>query len=343
MSRVYCRGVTAPRAFRTVLALAVVALAVAGCGGNDDEDTGTNGGGDSTSEFEDVVLDDGATVIPGQNVGDVDLTKLPVGDGNVAEEPAVGDLYLCPDFPEGGGGAPIEGPWIQGKTYDLESKAFVEGEVKWPEAVFDTGLEGTSDRRLRGNNLPVNHTTGVFPVEQSDADAYKYDPNPNSIETSDFQITVPADPEPASEPQCVAGEVGFLLSGVVLNSPVDAEQRDAVAHEVQDHCFGHPNDAGYHYHSVSPCIPDAGTGHSRLVGYALDGFGIYGHRGEGGVVLTNRDLDACHGHTHEIEWEGTRVEKYHYHATWQFPYAVGCFKGTSEFEGPVLGGEGVLP
>lgn len=331
---------TAPSAFQPALIVTMAALVATGCGGNDGSESGT--GSDSTTEFEDVVLDDGATVIPGQNVGDVDLTKLPVGDDNVAEEPAIGDLYLCPEFPEGGGGAPVEGPWIQGKTYDLETKAFVEGEVKWPEAVFDTGLEGISDRRLRGNNLPVDHTTGVFPVEESDADAYRYDPNPNSIETSDYQITVPADPEPASEPQCVAGEVGFLLSGVVLNSPVDAEQRDAVAHEVQDHCFGHPNPTGYHYHSVSPCIPDRGSGHSRLLGYALDGFGIYGHRGEGSTVLRNRDLDACHGHNHEIEWEGKRVEKYHYHATWEFPYAVGCFKGTSEFEGPVLGGEGVI-
>jgi hypothetical protein len=321
--------------------LAFSALAFAGCGGNDDEDAGTTA--DTGTEFEDVSLDRGETVIPGQNVGDVDLTSLPLGDDNVSDEPGVGDLYLCPEFPVGDEGPTIDGPWIKGRTYDLESKAFVSGDVKWPEAVFDTGLEGTSDRRLRGNNLPTDHTTGVFPVTEDDPEAFEYDPNPNPIEPSDYQITVPANPEPAEEPQCVGGESGFLLSGVVLNSPVDAAGRDAVAHEVQDHCFGHPNPTGYHYHSLSPCIPDRGTAHSRLVGYALDGFGIFGFRGPGGEVMTNRDLDACHGHNHEIQWDGERREMYHYHATWEFPYVVGCFKGSSEFEGPVLGGEGVIP
>jgi hypothetical protein len=28
---------------------------------------------------------------------------------------------------------------------------------------------------------------------------------------------------------------------------------------------------------------------------------------------------------------------YHYHATWEFPYVVGCFHGTNTFHGPVLG------
>lgn len=330
---------------RTALPLAALALLIAsGCGGgNDEEETGTNG--EASAGLEDVSLFGGATVIPGQNVGEVDLTRLPLGDDNVSEEPKVGHLYLCPDVPEGDGGAEIDGPWIRGKTYDLESKAFVRGEVRWPEGIFDTGLqtteEGTPERRLRGNNLPRDHTTGVFPVEEKDP-AYKYDPNPNSIEPSEFQITVPADPGRASEPQCVGAEVGFLLSGVVLNSAVDAVGRDAVAHEVQDHCFGHPNPSGYHYHSVSPCIQDRGEGHSRLLGYALDGFGIYGTRGEDGQVLTNRDLDVCHGHSHQIRWEGKTVRKYHYHATWEFPYAVGCFKGASEFEGPVVGGEGAI-
>ena len=82
-------------------------------------------------------------------------------------------------------------------------------------------------------------------------------------------------------------------------------------------------------------MPDEGTGHSPLVGYALDGFGIYGHRGEDGEVVTNEDLDECHGHTHEIEWDGQTVEMYHYHATWEFPYVVGCFHGTNAFQGPL--------
>ena len=60
-----------------------------------------------------------------------------------------------------------------------------------------------------------------------------------------------------------------------------------------------------------------------------------GHRGEDGQVLTNDDLDECHGHTHEVEVDGEVVEAYHYHATWEFPYAVGCFHGTNTLQGPL--------
>ncbi|MBI5052160.1 MAG: hypothetical protein HZB52_02705, partial [Chloroflexi bacterium] len=39
--------------------------------------------------------------------------------------------------------------------------------------------------------------------------------------------------------------------------------------------------------------------------------------------------DVCHGHTHEIEWDGKTVEMYHYHATAEFPYTVSCFRGSA--------------
>ncbi|MFN8462757.1 MAG: YHYH protein [Anaerolineales bacterium] len=115
---------------------------------------------------------------------------------------------------------------------------------------------------------------------------------------------------------------------MVIFNAFDAAGRDAGAHEVQDSCDGHPQQSGfYHYHNLSDCFQDTATGHSALMGYAFDGFGIFGYYGEDGSELTNADLDECHGHTHVIEWDG-QVEMYHYHATHEFPYTVGCFKGT---------------
>ena len=32
------------------------------------------------------------------------------------------------------------------------------------------------------------------------------------------------------------------------------------------------------------------------MGYAIDGFGIFGRYGDGGKALTSADLDECHGH-----------------------------------------------
>jgi YHYH protein len=203
----------------------------------------------------------------------------------------------------------------------------VDGEVTWPSELEIT-REGDT-RVVRGNDLP-GHPTGEYPVSSSD-DAYQYDPNPNSISEQDLALELPATPALADEPQCTGGEVGVLLTGSLVFNAVDAGGRDAVAHEVQDSCDGHPQNTGvYHYHSVSGCAEDDHGGrHSELVGYAFDGFGIYGHYGEDGEVLTNEDLDECHGHTHEIEWDGEPAEMYHYHATYEFPYTVGCFRGTT--------------
>ena len=125
------------------------------------------------------------------------------------------------------------------------------------------------------------------------------------------------------------GPIGVMLTGSYFFNALDAAGRDAAAHEVQDACAGHPEMRGaYHYHSLSPCASDTKSSHSALVGYALDGFGIYGPRGENGKTLTNAGLDECHGHTHAVTWNGKKTRSYHYHATAEYPYTLGCFRGT---------------
>jgi hypothetical protein len=257
---------------------------------------------------------------------DPDLTHLPLGDGKISDKPKKGWIWACYIEPNGGG-AGRDGPWIKDDgTYDLTAKAVVSGSVSWPYD-FHVTLEGDA-RVITANDYP-EHPTGSFPIDPSDA-AYRWDRNPNSIREQRMRLELPANPALAAAPTCAPGAVGVLLSGAVLFNALDAPGRDAVAHEVQDSCQGHPQESGvYHYHSLSSCVPDKvdASGHSALVGYALDGFGIYGRRGEGGKILTSADLDECHGHTHEIMWDGKKVRMYHYHATWDFPYTVGCLRG----------------
>jgi hypothetical protein len=89
------------------------------------------------------------------------------------------------------------------------------------------------------------------------------------------------------------------------------------------------------------CIEAEATGgHSELVGYALDGFGIFGRYGEDGDAVRNTDLDECHGHNHDIEWDGATIEMYHYHATWEYPYTLGCYRGTPIVTNTVRGAGG---
>lgn len=263
-------------------------------------------------------------------IGDLrDLTQLPLGDYKLSDAPQAGYIYRCGSGLEaGGGGVQVDGPWIKADgTFDFTAKAIVDGAVEWPQHVLTITLLGDV-RRVEGNNLP-DHTTGVYPIAASD-DAYRYDRNPNRIGEQTLIHALPANPTLVEEAGCLTpGAVGVLTTGVVFFDALDALNRDAVAHETQDSCQGHPGGGGqYHYHNLTDCVPDSGEGHSVLVGYVLDGFGIYGARGEDGQILTNADLDECHGHTHAIEWDGQPVVMYHYHATYDYPYTVGCYRGT---------------
>lgn len=262
---------------------------------------------------------------PGLSAAGVDLTRLPIGDGKVSTQALAGSVFAC-STRFGGPGAIASGGWLrEDGSFDYTAKPTVDGEVSWPHS-FTVSVEGDK-RVITSNDLP-NHTTGHYPVASSD-DAYAFDRNPNTIKAQTFRLELARVPELASAPSCLPmGAVGILLSGSVFYNALDAGGRDAVAHEIQDHCQGHPERSGsYHYHNLTDCLKDPGTGHSELVGYALDGFGIYGHRGENGKVLNNADLDACHGHSHELNWDGQLRTIYHYHATWEYPYTVGCFRG----------------
>jgi hypothetical protein len=115
----------------------------------------------------------------------------------------------------------------------------------------------------------------------------------------------------------------------VIFDALDASGQDAPAHEIVDGCGGHPAPGGvYHYHALPSCLAIGPvTAHSRRIGWAYDGFPVYGPRGPGGVYMRNADLDACHGHTHAIVLDGRRMRLYHYHATIEYPYTLGCFRG----------------
>ena len=290
----------------------------AGGGGEDD-----SGGGNETEAGSENGSDGGA--VDAASI----LMALPIGDGKYTTYPQVGYVYSCQATITGGGGASVDGPWINldAGTFDFLAKVVVQGSVSWPSHAFSATLSGAT-RTITGNALP-DHDTGTFPIASTDP-AYAYDKNPNSISAQTLSWALTATPTVATTPTCLGGgAIGVMLTGPYLFDALDGEGRDALAHEEQDSCQAHPQPSGqYHYHALTECISDPGTGHSNLLGYARDGFGIYGVRGESGETLTNADLDECHGHTHAITWDGATVTMYHYHATYEYPYTVGCYRGT---------------
>ena len=267
--------------------------------------------------------------------GPVDPAAIPLGDGYVSSSPEVGYVDSCIRTFPGQGGASVVGPWIDGttKTWDSLTKVAVAGSVAWPQARYSVTVSG-SRRIITGNDLPVDHTTGTFPISPSDP-AYTYDHNPNTITAQTVSWSLPLNPVAAKTPGCTGGgPVGILDDGVYLFNALDGEGRDAGAHEVLDRCQEHPQMAGIlHHHSVPSCILSGATGRSTLVGYAADGYGIYVERNAAGTLLTNTDLDACHGRTSRVLWNGKEQTVYHYDATLEYPYTVGCYHGTPSSSG----------
>lgn len=268
-----------------------------------------------------------ASVVNHWNGAPVDPTRIPLGDGHrSATGPSVGSVYYC-DHP-GVGGANGVGPWIHGTTWDSTSKVAVSGSVTWKQASFTVAVQGAT-RTITMNDLPKGQPTGTFPIPASDP-AYRYDQNPNSITAQPATIQLPVTPQAASQPGCLAGgPIGILDDGVYLFDALDGPGRDAVAHETQDRCDGHPAPGGtYHYHDVPSCLLAAARGPSTVVGWAFDGYPIVVERDPAGDLPTDGDLDSCHGRTSPVLVDGRAVTTYHYDATLEYPYTLGCYHGT---------------
>ena len=173
---------------------------------------------------------------------------------------------------------------------------------------------------------------------------------PNALRTQDWTWSVPLSPKKASKVTSInnrLGTIGFTVTGIPIfgpmEGPVPPDQAfgDPVYNKILDSCKGHTGYAGdYHDHAIL-AVARCGFTQSKIVGYAIDGFPIYGPSSDAksGYVKSGNPksyswkaytyqassnpkvLDRCNGRT---EADGS----YGYHATTTFPYVVGCFKGT---------------
>jgi hypothetical protein len=254
---------------------------------------------------------------------DYPATAQGAADERAINAPARDSIYSCDaqNMP-----VAIARPWVsESGLIDFSKKPIVPGDVHWQSVL----TVNTDEETISGNGLP-KHPTGEYPVR--DATVARFDRNPNSIQSQNLYFRIPQNPQLADAPTCLPkGPIGVMLTGAAIFNALDGQNRDAVATEIFDKCEGHPERNGmYHYHHYSPCF-DSGPRDqpSPLLGYALDGFGIYGPRGEGGHMITNRELDECHGTTSAVtDAAGRRQVVYHYVLNNEFPYSLGCFRGT---------------
>lgn len=84
----------------------------------------------------------------------------------------------------------------------------------------------------------------------------------------------------------ISNEVGYAVNGVVIFSPFTGIGTVAAYDETLDTCNGHPAGGKYHYHGFSSCLHSesglqtgSAVAHSKIYGWAFDGFPIYGPYG----------------------------------------------------------------
>lgn len=188
---------------------------------------------------------------------------------------------------------------------------------------------------IHTKGLP-NHPTAKFPQE-----GWGPDSNPNYIEEKLRTYFIPLNPQENPRHIVTAidnsnhalpmGPIGIAVNGVVFFNPFDANSMDASS--LMDRCCGHPAPDGmYHYHKYPICLnspwADEGREHSPLIGWAFDGFPIYGPYEEANVMAKDETGDKA---LNDFNGRYDSERGWHYQVTpGKFPYIIGGYWGTED-------------
>jgi hypothetical protein len=232
-------------------------------------------------------------------------------------------------YKDAGYSAPFGGncsAWLRKGNIDLSGNT-VEQDRLVPDNLvisFDS-----SAMILRTHGIP-NHPTGQFPGV-----------NPNSIVERISTYYIPLNPQETprhfvttqnnSNHALPMGPIGIAINGVVFFNPFDAGNQDAT--DLMDRCCGHPNQFGqYHYHKYPICVnspwADQGLEHSPLIGFAFDGYPVYGPYESKDLMAKDVTGDQALN-AFNMTYDDERG--WHYHVTpGKFPYIIGGYWGTED-------------
>ncbi|MCB0930812.1 MAG: YHYH protein [Mycobacterium sp.] len=217
----------------------------------------------------------------------------------------------------------------------------------WNPAVSITFSPG--EAHLETNDIP-NHPRdeyyavpddGVIVPTASSAHVAK-DPTREQA----WRFTIPTNPQYSTNvTSAPLGSIGVMISGAVLFNPYEGDANtvamasnftitdaSGITASFVDACAGHPTplEGAYHYHGLPNCVAsevDSPTGPSHIIGFALDGFPIYGARDIDGSPVPVEFLDQCNG----IDSPTTEFPAGIYHyvlpGTFDSTSSIKCFHG----------------
>jgi len=129
-----------------------------------------------------------------------------------------------------------------------------------------------------------------------------------------YKFTIPTTPQyTTAVTNTSLGSIGVMISGAVIYNPFEGDNKtvamannftitnsQGITASFVDKCAGHPipDSGAYHYHGLSICVTakvDKVAKPSHVIGFALDGFPIYGDRDINGKQITAKNLDQCNG------------------------------------------------
>lgn len=151
---------------------------------------------------------------------------------------------------------------------------------------------------------------------------------------------IPLAPAIAATPTLVNdGPIGVAVNGVPIFNPCKqggCQNGDTKVLGELDLCNGHSGRADdYHYHAAPTCLMADQPAHywdTHPLGWALDGFAIFGYNDASGSTATRDAI--CGGNTLAT---ANAPAGYSYHVTDTAPYIMSCLRGTPS---PDLAGQG---
>jgi len=327
----------------------------------------------AAAELGDAPREAGANATPPMDESTPPVTP-PVADPAEEADP------MAPDGPMGGEHGNENEPPDDGPGADPDPPAPAPAPGQGADCPIDVFYD-VSNVAGAGNAYPmpsieVTCTEETIDVVSNGIPHYAFQAvTPNALQAQNHTWSIPRNPVFVDEMTDIPllGLVAFSINGLSIygpnEGPIPDPYGDPIYNDIMDWCQGHTGPNGdYHYHALlESCFFDnpALNAPSPILGFALDGFPIYGPRGcvdadcrevvtfqsswrqsgdpttyawdnytcdqESCAAAQDDRLDRCNG---RVGPDGT----YRYHATDTFPYILGCYHGDVSGAGNVGGG-----
>lgn len=223
---------------------------------------------------------------------------------NISDDASAGGIWL-----EGGEVYNVDGAFVENMAAFYSDDTWRMYDANGDIYITDTEADCIAAANPDVGDEYENYCVECIPSYITDLTTTWEIPITPVLQTSTYTFaTGPGGPGSVSGPSTR----GIALNGIEFSAPAPVSNiLGAYTLAPFDDAGGHINvHQGYHYHAATQDITNRHTieqsdTHSALIGYALDGHGIYERLDANGDEPT--DLDTCRGHSDD-------TRGYHYHA-----------------------------